>query len=97
MIDALVKKSYSFSLVAMNEDKKQVLIDKAQAILDLKNEVSVWICENFLKFTHMNKFDMIKEFTNINPLISTHSYQVKTSNMLSTVDSTMYIQNTKTK
>jgi IS605 OrfB family transposase len=75
MIEVSVKKSYSFSLVAMNEDKKQVLIDKAQAILDLKNEVSVWICENFLKFTNMNKFDMIKEFKNINPLISGQDFQ----------------------
>ena len=58
------KKSYSFSLNAINDAKKKQIIDKALGIRNLKNQVSKDICDNFLKFSNQSKFDFIKSIKN---------------------------------
>ena len=60
------KKSYSFSLNAINDIKKQQIIDKAVCVRDLKNKLSKEICLDFLNFMKISKFDYIKSIKNSN-------------------------------
>jgi transposase len=69
------KKTYTFGLGAINKEKRQLLVDKAIALRDLRNSVSKWICSNFAHFVNISKFDMPKHFKNDNPLISGQDFQ----------------------
>lgn len=70
------KKSYSFSLNAINDVKKKQIFDKASCIRDLKNKISVDICNDFLNFMKISKFDFVKSLKNQHPeIISGQDFQ----------------------
>lgn len=57
-----IQKTYSFYSQDLNKIKYDLLMVKATAIRNLKNEVSFSICNNASKFMSMSKFDWITHF-----------------------------------
>ncbi len=57
-----VKKSYSFYCKDLNQDKYNLLLNKALQIRDFKNKISVEVSSNIVKFIEMSKFDWIVYF-----------------------------------
>ena len=58
-----VTKSYSFYLHDSNDGKLEKLTAKARAVRDFKNEVSLVINSDLVKFSKMSQFDCIKLFS----------------------------------
>ena len=59
----LTTKSYSFYCKDLNYDKYDFLYRKAEKLRDFKNEISLLVCDDFIKFSEMSSFDWIKHFT----------------------------------
>ena len=57
-----VKKSYSFHGKEINQEKFDWLKKKGTALRDIKNEISQAVCEDFVKFSDMSKYDWNKHF-----------------------------------
>jgi len=57
-----VFKSYSFYCDNLNIGKYQLLRNKAIELRDFKNQISQEVCDNFLYFTDLTKFDWITHF-----------------------------------
>ncbi len=57
-----VKKSYSFYCKALNQDKYNLLLNKALQLRDFKNKISEEVCCDITKFIEMSKFDWIVYF-----------------------------------
>jgi len=57
-----INKSYSFYSNNLNKVKYDLLYNKALKIRDFKNEISLSVCENPIKFFNLSKFDWINIF-----------------------------------
>jgi putative transposase len=55
-------KSYSFYCKDLNNIKYELLLHKAQELLQFKNEISQQVCSNFSYFADLSKFDWITHF-----------------------------------
>lgn len=78
------KKSYSFYFKNINNGKEQIIIDKAKAINDFKNSISLVIQRDPLKYIYQSKFDWIKFFKTKNDLLSGQDIQNAVSDVSET-------------